>query len=99
MLSFMANFPRALESSLAHRHGRRQLVKEDNSSSDHSEVGPSGAKQDVASEVGNAPAGPSRPAQPAKGSRVKAREQRGRTRGSLAREEEGDPVCGGEDAT
>ena len=79
VLSFMANFPSALESSLVHRHGRCQPVEEDNSLSDHSQAGPLGAEQDIASEVCNALAGPSRSAQPARGGHVKIRAQRGCT--------------------
>ena len=98
VLSFISNFPSALASSLAHHHGRRQPLEEDSSSSDHSEAGPSGAEQNTTSDVRNAPAGPSRPAQPARGGRMKARAQQGSARGCRAREEEGDLVRGGEDA-
>ena len=98
VLSFMANFPSALESSSTHRHGRGQPVEEDNSLSDHSEVSPSGAEQDTTSKVRNVPAGPGKPAQPARGGRMKACAQWGRTRGRRALEEEGDPVRRGEDA-
>ena len=97
VLSFMANFPSVLESSLAHPRGWRQPVKEDNSSSDHSEAGPSGAEQDTGSEVCNTPTGPTRQAQLARGGRVKARAQRGRARGRRAQEEGNDPVHRGED--
>ena len=74
VLSFMANFPSALESNLAHRRGRRQPL-DDSSSSDQSEVDPLGAEQDTGLEVRNAPAGSSTQAQPTKGSRTKARAQ------------------------
>ena len=83
VFSFMANFPSALEASLAHRHGWYQPAEE-SSSSDHAMAGPSEAEQDTSSEVRNAPARPSRPTESAKGGRVKARAQRGRTRGRRA---------------
>ena len=97
VLSFMVNFPSALESTLAHRRGRHQPVEEDESSTDHSEAGPSRAEQDIGSEACNAPADPSRQVQPVRGGRVKARAQRGCARGCRAQEEGEDPVDEGED--
>ena len=97
VFNFMANFPSALESNLAHHRGRRQPAEDESSSSNHGEAGPSGVEQDTSSEVRNIPAGLSRLAQPARGGRVKAHAQRGRTRGCHARDRGGALVRGRED--
>ena len=79
--NFMTNHPSALEVSSEHRCSQHQPIEEESSSSDHAAVGPSGAKQDTSSEVCNVPAGPSQPAKPRKGGRVKALVTRGPTQG------------------
>ena len=97
IFSFMANFPSALEASLAHRHSQRQPAEEESSSFDHTAAGPSRAEQDSSTEVRNAPAGPSRVAEPRRGGLVKARAQRGCVKGRRTQKKGGDPVRRGED--
>ena len=64
VLRFMANFPSVMGANRSHRGGRRQPAEDEGSSLDHNGADPSGAEQDTFSKVCNAPAGPSRPAQP-----------------------------------
>ena len=92
VLSFMANYPSAMGLDLMHQGGWRQPVNDESSSSDQGRT-----DQDTSSEVGNAPAGPSRLVQLASGGRRKAQAQHGHARGRRAREEEEDLIQRGED--
>ena len=66
IFSYMANHPSVMGFGLTHRGGLCQPSEEGSSPSDQH-----GADQDISSEMQNAPAGPSRLVQPARGGRVK----------------------------
>ena len=93
----MANDPNPLEGCMDHRRGQSQPTEQKSSSSDLPTARPLGVDHEALSEARNAPIGTSRPAEPSRGSRTKARAYRGCARGRDAREESGDVVQEGED--
>ena len=92
VFSYMADHPTVIGSGLTHRGGRRQPSEERSSSSDQGRIDKEGTF-----EVRNAPTSTSRPSQPARGSHSKSRARYGHVLGHQAREQDRDPVQGGED--
>ena len=82
---------------MEHLHGRRQSMEDETSSTNPSPSIPSQVDQEASSEARNIPVETSRPVEPSKSGRFKARTTRGRSQGKRAREESGDAVPGGED--